>query len=127
MKVLRPQRIFQPGDLAKGLRNPREFDFEGQWGLITELPQDWLWRNLGLALVGGATLSKSLIQFSLMGGLCSLFVVWPQAKHGRSDGGNGPPSKGCMPGLFYLVPLTLQQATIGPRLCRRLLDTHRHV
>ena len=89
--------------------------------------KDWLWRNLGLALVGGATLSKSLIQFSLMGGLCSLFVVWPQAKHGRSDGGNGPPSKGCMPGLFYLVPLTLQQATIGPRLCRRLLDTHRHV
>ena len=41
VKVLRPQQIFQPGDLAKGLRNPREFDFEGQWGLITELPQDW--------------------------------------------------------------------------------------
>ena len=31
----------QPGDLAKGLRTPREFDFGGQWGLITELTQDW--------------------------------------------------------------------------------------
>ena len=26
---------------AKGLRTPREFDFEGQWDLRTELPQDW--------------------------------------------------------------------------------------
>jgi len=26
---------------VKGLRTPREFDFGGQWGLITELPQDW--------------------------------------------------------------------------------------
>ena len=36
-----PQQISQPGDLVKGLRTPREFDFEGQWGLITELPLDW--------------------------------------------------------------------------------------
>ena len=35
------QQISQPEDLAKGLRTPREFDFEGQWDLITELPQDW--------------------------------------------------------------------------------------
>ena len=34
-----PNQISQPGDLAKGLRTPREF--EGQWDLITELPQDW--------------------------------------------------------------------------------------
>ena len=27
----------QPGDLAKELRTPREFDFGGQWDLITEL------------------------------------------------------------------------------------------
>ena len=26
---------------------------------------DWLWRNLGLALMGAAMLSKSLIQFSV--------------------------------------------------------------
>ena len=35
-----PQQISQPGDLAKGLRTSREFDFGGQWDLITELPQD---------------------------------------------------------------------------------------
>ena len=28
-------------ELAKGLRTPREFDNEGQWDLIKELPQDW--------------------------------------------------------------------------------------
>ena len=31
-----PQQISLPGDLAKGLRNPREFDFGGQWDLITQ-------------------------------------------------------------------------------------------
>ena len=40
-KVLGPTTDPQPGDLAKGLRTPREFDFEGQWDLITEFPQDW--------------------------------------------------------------------------------------
>ena len=29
--------------------------------------------------------------------------------------------------LSYSVPLTPQQATVVPRLCQRLLDTHRHV
>ena len=42
-----PQQIPQPGDPAKGLRIPREFDFEGQWDLITEVPQDWGNRLLG--------------------------------------------------------------------------------
>ena len=36
-----PQQIFQPGDLAKGWRTPREFDSGGQWDLITERPQAW--------------------------------------------------------------------------------------
>ena len=27
--------------MAKGMRNPREFDVGGQWDLITELTQDW--------------------------------------------------------------------------------------
>ena len=40
-KVYDPQQILQPGHPAKGLRTPREFDFEVQWDLITELPQDW--------------------------------------------------------------------------------------
>ena len=35
------QEICQPGDPARGLRTPREFDFGGQWGLSTELPQHW--------------------------------------------------------------------------------------
>ena len=43
----RAQQISQLGDLAKGLRTPREFDFEGQWDLNTELPQDWVNRILG--------------------------------------------------------------------------------
>ena len=34
-------QISQTGDLAKGLRTPREFDFGGQWELITELTQAW--------------------------------------------------------------------------------------
>ena len=40
-KFLNPQQISQPEDLTKGLRNPREFDFEGQGDMITELSQDW--------------------------------------------------------------------------------------
>ena len=36
-----PQQIPQPMDQAKGLSTPKEFDFGGQWDLITELPQDW--------------------------------------------------------------------------------------
>ena len=39
-KFYDPQQISQPGDLEKGLRAPREFDFGGQWALITELTQD---------------------------------------------------------------------------------------
>ena len=50
--------------------------------------RDWLWGTLGLALVGKAMLSKSLMQFLFMGGLCSLPVVWPEAKYKR-NGGNG--------------------------------------
>ena len=34
-------KITQPGDLAKGLRTPRDFDFGGKWDLIAELSQDW--------------------------------------------------------------------------------------
>ena len=31
----------KPGDLAKGLRTPKEFDLGGQWDLIAELAWDW--------------------------------------------------------------------------------------
>ena len=40
------QQISQPGDLAKRLRTPREFDFGSQWDLITKLSQDWVNRLL---------------------------------------------------------------------------------
>ena len=36
-----PHQASQPGDLAKGLGIPRESDSEGQWDLITGLPQAW--------------------------------------------------------------------------------------
>ena len=36
-------------------------------------------------------------------------------------------SKGLFPGLLYPMPLITQQATVDPRLCWRLPDTHRAV
>jgi len=43
--------------------------------------KDWQWEKLGLALVGRAFLSKTLIQLSADGWGCtpSLVVVWPEA------------------------------------------------
>ena len=38
-----------------------------------------------------------------------------------------PPLKGPMQALLHSVPPTLQQATANPRLCQRLLDTHRQI
>ena len=35
------KRFLNLGNPAKGLRIPREFDFESQWYLIIELPQEW--------------------------------------------------------------------------------------
>ena len=39
--------------------------------------REWLWGNLGLALVSGAKLSKFLIQFSTDGWGC-VPIVWPE-------------------------------------------------
>ena len=51
------------------------------WPVQASDGRDWLWGELGLALVGKATLSKSLIRFSADGWDCepSLLVVWPEA------------------------------------------------
>ena len=38
-----------------------------------------------------------------------------------------PLSKGPEHALFYSVPLTLQQATVDPRLCQTLLEAHMQV
>ena len=36
--------------------------------------RDWLWRNLGLVLIGGAVLSKSLIELYVDGWGCVPFL-----------------------------------------------------
>ena len=50
---------------------------------LLKLPDgsDWLWGNLGLVLMGGAILSKSLIQFSVDGWHCvpSCYLAWGPA------------------------------------------------
>ena len=51
----------------------------GLWKLPDR--RDWLWGKLGLILMGGAMLSKSLIQFSVWwAGLYSLPLLWPETK-----------------------------------------------
>ena len=67
--------------------------------------RDWLWEKLGLVLMDGAMLSKSLIQYSVDGWGCVLSL------------------------LFDLRPtLSAPDPEAGhpdPRLCQRLLNTHR--
>ena len=52
---------------------------------------DWLWGNLGLVLMGGAILSKSLIQFSVDGWAC-VPLLWfdlrPNYGGGNEDNGD---------------------------------------
>ena len=81
---------------------------------------------MGLVLMGGVMLSKSLTQFSVNGWGCVpslLFELRPNYGGGDEDGGFIHPSKGPMHALLPSVPPTLQQATTHPRLRWRLLDT----
>ena len=39
--MLSPRQAPQPGGLAMGRGAPTEFGFEGQWGLIAGITQDW--------------------------------------------------------------------------------------
>ena len=80
--------------------------------------------KLGLVLMGGAIVSKSLIQFSVDGWGCvpSLLFTWGQSMV-QIIKIMAPPSKGPMHVLLHSVPPTLQQATTDPRLCWGLLDT----
>ena len=78
-------------------------------------------------LMGRAMFSKSLTQFSVDGQGCVpsvLLDLRPNYGAGNEDEG---PSKGPMHALLHSVPPTPQQATINPRLCQRLLDTHGQV
>ena len=97
---------------------------------LCKLPdgRGWLWVKLGLALVGKAMLSKSLIQFSAMYGAvfppCSL--TWGQTILGiimTSSKGTYARIPG-LQGLLLSVPLTPQQVTVNPYLCWRLPKTH---
>ena len=83
--------------------------------------RDWLRGKPCLVLMGRAMLSKSLI-FCWWVGLCSLSVVWSEAKLWWRLW--RPPSKGPMDTLLHSVPPTLKQATPDPRLHWRLLDIY---
>ena len=85
-----------------------------------------MWGILGLVLMGQAMLSKSLIQFSVDGwGCVPSLLLGLRPNYDRGNGST--PSKGLKHTLLYSVPLTPQQVTVDPHLCRRLLDTHRQV
>ena len=84
--------------------------------------------KLGLVLMGGAMLSKSLIQFSVdgWGPIPSLLFTWGQTmvEVMKMMATSFKRSHACTAALS--AP-TLQQATNDPCLCRRLLDTHGQV
>ena len=97
---------------------------------LWELPdkRDLLRGKLGLVLICRAMLSKSLIQFSVVGCGCvaSLLSPWSQTmvevmKIMVTS------SKGPMHALLHSVPPTLQQATVDSRLRPGLLDTRGQV
>ena len=72
--------------------------------------------------MGEATLSKSLIQFSIDGQ--SSFDLGTNYGGANED---NLPSKDPMQALLHSVPPTLQQATANPGLHQRLLDNHGQV
>ena len=78
--------------------------------------RDWLREKLGLVLMGGAVLSKSLIQFSVDGRGCIpslLFDQRPNYGGGNKDNGN----------LLQNVPC-MHCPTKCPWPCSRKLPTH---
>ena len=81
-----------------------------------------------LVLMGGAMLSKSLIQFSIDGWICvpSLLFTWTQTMVEVMKI-KVTSFKDPMQVLLHSVPPTLQQATSSPHLYCRLLDTGRQV
>ena len=81
-----------------------------------------------LVLMGGAMLSKSLIQFSIDGWICvpSLLFTWTQTMVEVMKI-KVTSFKDPMQVLLHSLPPTLQQATSSPHLYCRLLDTRRQV
>ena len=86
--------------------------------------------ELGLVVMGGAVLSKSLTQFSVDGRGCVpslLFDLRPNCCGGNEDNANLLQKVPGKQALLHSVPPTLQQATSNPHLHQRLLDTHGQV
>ena len=80
----------------------------------------------GLVLMGGAVLSKTLIQFSVDGQGCVpslLFDLNPNYCGGNKDNGDLLKSSHASTAVHYSDP-NPKQATVNPRLRRRLLDSH---
>ena len=78
--------------------------------------RNWLWGNLGLVLMDGKMLSKSLVQFSVLGQGCVpslLFDLRPNYGGGNEDNGN----------LLQKVPF-MHCCTQCPWPCSRPLPTH---
>ena len=91
--------------------------------------RDWLWGNMGLLLMGGAMLSKPLIQFSIDGGSCVPSLVFGlRPNYCRDNVDNGDLlQKDLCPHCWIRCPWPQWQATVNPHLCQRLPDTHRQV
>ena len=91
--------------------------------------KDWLRRKLGLVLMDWATLSKSLIQFSVNGWncvsslllTCGQTVVEVMKMMVKDKGTSFKRSHAC---TATLSAPTLQQATADLLLCQGLLDNH---
>ena len=78
--------------------------------------RDWLWGNLGLILMGGAMLNKSLIQFSLDGWACVPSLLFElRANYGGGNEGNGD--------LLQKIP-RMYCYTQCPQPCSRPPQTH---
>ena len=76
--------------------------------------------------MGGITLSKSLIQFSIDAWCCVPSLLFDRrANYGGSNEDNGDLLQKVL--CIHVVPLTFQQATADPCLHQKLLDTHRQV
>ena len=78
-----------------------------------------MWGKLGLVLMGGAILSKSLIQTCWVG-LCSLTVVWPEATETPSHRQVGsvshwPPKSNSLGFLSLLLGPQVGKSIAGPR------------
>jgi len=87
--------------------------------------RDWLWGKLGLVLMGGAMLSKSLVQFSVDERGCVLSLFWDQTMVGVMKIMVTSFKRSCAHTVAFSA-LDPAWATVDPCL-GGLLDTYRQV